>query len=225
MVCGKTVLKQEWFKQFALSSETITGLIIADHLIEIVTTSKTQLVKTSILWKKFHAKISREFSKWLEEVGAKPTSPKVPADIDRIVKELEKSINNILANTPELQSLANSIFQNIMKRSTVIKSDVGEVAGEEVEGSQKISGTLTGPGKGGGVDTIGQEEGTGIIERESGNIKAERVIRRMKSSVRIGFFGKPNDQNEGWIDHASQAITINTDHSAYKIACGLSIEG
>ena len=225
VVCGKTVLKQEWFKQFALSSETITGLIIADHLIEIVTTSKTQLIRTSMLWKKFHAKISMEFSKWLEEVGAKPALPEVSADISGIIKELEKSINNILANAPELLSLANSIFQNIMKRSTVIKSDIGEIAGEEVGGSQKISGTLTGPSGGAGVETIGPEEGTGIIERELGDIKAERVIRRMKSGVRIGFFEKPDDQNEGWIDPASQTITINAGHPAYKIACGLSIEG
>jgi len=225
VICGKTVLKQEWFKQFALSSDTITGLIIADHLIEIVTTSKTQLVRTSMLWKKFHAKISMEFSKWLGEIGAKPTPPKVSSDISSIVKELEKSINNVLTNTPELSNLANSIFQNIIKRSTVIKSDTGEVIGEEAEGSQKISGTLIGPSKGTGVETIGPEEGTGIIERDLGDIKAERVTRRMKSGVKIGFFEKPDDQNEGWIDPASQTITINAGHPAYKIACGLSIQG
>jgi len=225
VVCGKTVLKQEWFKQFALSSDTITGLIIADHLIEIVTTSKTQLVRTSMLWKKFHAKISIEFSKWLEEIGAKPALPEVSSDISRIVKELERSINNLLTNTPELLNLANSIFQNIMKRSTVIKSDVGGVMGEEAEGLQKISGTLTGPSQGAGVETIGPEEGTGIIESDLGDIKAERVRRRMKSGVKIGFFEKPDDQNEGWIDPASQTITINAGHPAYKIACGLSIEG
>lgn len=225
VICGKTVLKQEWFKQFALSSETITGLIMADHLIGIVTTSKTQLQRTSMLWKKFHAKISIEFSKWLEEIGAKPTLPTLSPDISNMVKQLEKSINNILTNTPELLSLANSIFQNIMKRSTVIKSDSGEIAGEEVEGSQKISGTLTGPSKGAGVETIGSEEGTGILESTLGDIKAERVRRRMKSGVKIGFFEKPDDQNEGWIDPASQTITINAGHPAYKIACGLSVEG
>lgn len=225
VVCGKTVLKQEWFKQFALSSETITGLIIADHLIEIVTTSKTQFVRTSMLWKKFHARVGVEFSRWLEEIGAKPTLPEVSSDISNIVKDLERSINNVLMNTPELLSLANSIFQNIMKRSTVIRSESGEIRAEEVEGSQKVPGTLKGPSKGAGVETVGPEEGTGLIENEFGDIKAETVKRRMKSGIKIGFFEKSDDPNEGWIDPASQTITINAGHPAYKIACGLSIEG
>ncbi len=225
VVCGKTILRQEWFKQFALSSETISGLIIADHLIDIVTTSKTQFVKTSILWKKFHAKVSIEFSRWLEEIGAKPTLPQVSSDISNIVRELEKSINNVLMNTPELLNLANSIFQNIMKRATVIKSEGGEISAIEVEGSQKVPGTITGPSKGAGVETVGPEEGIGLVESKLGDIKAESVKRRMKSGIKIGFFEKPDDQNEGWIDPASQTITINAGHPAYKIACGLSIEG
>lgn len=225
VVYGKTVHKNEWFKQFALSSEKITGAVVADYLIPIVNTSKTQLTRTSMLWKKLHAKVSLEFSNWLEKIGAKLTPPEVSPDTDNMIRQLEKSINDVLIKTPELLDLANNIFQNIIRRSTIIKSATGPLTSTEVEGSQKISGTLVGPSHGGGVKTIGPEEGKGILEKESGDLKAEKVKRRMRSGIKIGFFNKPDNLNEGWIDPASQTITINTGHPAYKVASGLSVEG
>ncbi|MEM3748065.1 MAG: hypothetical protein QXN67_11525, partial [Thermoproteota archaeon] len=120
---------------------------------------------------------------------------------------------------------ANTLFQNKLERTTVIKSVDGQLAGVEVEGSQKVSGTLGNSTTGSKVNTIGPDEGKGVIENESGNVKVERVRRRMKTGIKIGFFENPEDLNEGWIDPASQTITINTGHPAYKIACGLSIDG
>jgi hypothetical protein len=225
IVFGKTVHKNEWFKQFATPYEKITGAIIADYLKQIVNTSKTQLIKTSMLWKRFHAKVSLEFSRWLEKIGAKLTPPEISPDTNKVIKQLEQSINNVLMNTPELLSLANSIFQNIVKRTTAIKNAAGQSTGKEVEGSQNVSGTLGGPTTGGGVETVGPEEGIGVIESSSGEIKVKKVKRRMRGGIKIGFFEKPDDCNEGWIDPASQTITINTGHPAYKVACGLSIEG
>ena len=121
--------------------------------------------------------------------------------------------------------MANSIFQNIIKRTTVIKIDEGQLTGAETEGAQTVGGTLTGPTIGEGVPTVGPEEGKGIIESESGEINVDRVRRRMKSGIKIGFLDKSDDLNEGWIDPASQTITINTGHPAYKVASGLSVEG
>jgi hypothetical protein len=225
VVYGKTVHKNEWFKQFALSGEKITGAIMADYLIPIVNTSKTQLVRTSMLWKKFHAKVGIEFSGWLEKIGAKLTPPEISPDTGNMVKQLEKSVNDILLNTPELIDLANSIFQNIAKKTTAILNASGQLTGIEAEGSQTIPGTFVGPTSGSGIKTIGPEEGKGILENEAGYAKIEKVKRRMKSGMKIGFFEKPDDQNEGWIDPVSQTITINTGHPAYKVASGLSIEG
>jgi hypothetical protein len=224
-VCGKTVHKNEWFKQFALSSEKISGIILADHLITIVNTSKTQLIRTSMLWKKFHAKVSLEFSRWLDKIGAKLSPPEISPDTSNMIKQLEKSINDVILNTPELLDLANTLFQNIAKRTTPIESETGPHLGAEVVGSQMVSGTLTGPTEGEGVKTIGPDEGEGIIENDSGDVRIERVRRRMKAGIKIGFYEKPDDQNEGWIDPASQTVTINTGHPAYKIASGLSVQG
>jgi len=225
VVFGKTIVKQEWFKQFASSSETITGLVLADHLIKIVNTSKTQLSRTTFLWRKFHAKMSLEFSQWLEKIGVKLSPPKISSDMRRMIEQLEKSINQVLLNTPELMELANAFFQNILKRDVSIRSQLGALAGTEIEGSQITSGTLTGPGIGSGVKTIGDENGKAVKENKIGSKSIERVRRRIKSGIKIGFYNKPDNPSEGWLDPASQTITVNVGHPAYKIACSLSIEG
>jgi hypothetical protein len=120
VVYGKTVM-QWWFRQFPLSSETFYGLILADHLIDILRTSKSDFERTSMMWKIFQGKTGRAFSKWLDEIGAKPTPPSLPTDLEEMSRELEKSINQVL-KMPELAELANTIFQNIVQRSVAIKS-------------------------------------------------------------------------------------------------------
>jgi hypothetical protein len=199
-------------------------MIIADHLISIVNTPKTQFTKTSLLWRRFYIETSSRFSQWLDKIGAKFNPPRISSDTDKMVRELEKSINDMLS-APELSDLANTVFQNKLERTTAIESVNGQLAGIEVEGSQKVSGTLGGSAHGGKVNTIGPDEGKGVIESRSGDVKVERVRRRMKAGIKIGFFEKPDDPNEGWIDPVSQTVTINTGHAAYKIACALSIQG
>jgi len=70
VVYGKTVM-QWWFRQYPLNSETFYGLILADPLIDILRTYKSDFERTSMLWKKFHAKMGRVLSEWLDEIGAK----------------------------------------------------------------------------------------------------------------------------------------------------------
>ena len=224
VVCGKTVVRNEWFKQFAYSSDKISGLILADHLISIVNTSKTQITKTNMLWRRFHARVTRLFSNWLEEIGDKIVPPEVSPDTSGMIRELEKSINKVLLDSPELVELANTFFQNITRRLTAIRNERGNLLGKEVEGSQRVPGTLGGETRGWGVQTIGSGEGKGTIEDDSGEIRITRVRRRMRSGIKIGFLEKPDDPSEGWLDVASQTITINTGHPAYKIACGLCLE-
>jgi len=222
VVYGKTVM-QWWFKQYPVMSETFTGLILADYLIDILRTSKSDFDRTSMLWKKFHAKIGKLFSDWLDEIGAKPSPPSVSPDVDRLVEELEKSINEIL-KTPEFTDLANSIFQNITQRIVGIRSMSGTISGTEVEGGQLTSGTIGGRGEGEGIETLGDDEGRGTIEDENGTAPIERVRRRVRGGIKIGLDYQPENLLEGWIDPGRQVITINMGHPAYKVAEGLSIQ-
>jgi len=222
VVYGKTVM-QWWFHQFPLSGETFYGLILADHLIDILRTSKSDFERTSMLWKKFHGKMGQVLSKWLDEIGAKPRLAPLPTDLDQLSRELERSINQLL-RMPELAELANTIFQNIVQRAVAIRSESGEPIGAETEGMQKTTGTLGGSGVGEGVDTAGEDEGKGVAEDKSGLTPIERVRRRLRGGVKIGYDEQPGNPSEGWIDPGRQAIIINIGHSAWKVADGLTLQ-
>jgi len=221
VVYGKTVMEW-WFRQYPLKSETFYGLILADHLIDILRTSKSDFERTSMLWKKFHGKMGQIFSDWLDEIGAKPILPEVTTDLDRMSRELEKSINELL-KMPELADLANTIFQNIVQRIAAIKSEKGQLLGTEIEGGQKTTGTLGGLGEGKGVDTIGEEEGIGIVEDERGLTPIERVRRRIRGGIKIGY-DERSEPLEGWIDPGKQAIIINREHPAWRVAERLTLQ-
>lgn len=218
-VYGKTVM-QWWFRQYPLKSETFYGIILADHLIEILRTSKSDFERTSMLWKKFQGKMGQVFSNWLDEIDAKPKLPS-STDLDNMTRELEKSINTVL-KMPELADLANTIFQNIIQRTVAIRSEKGELAGTQLEGMQTTSGTLGGQEEGKGVETVGEEEGTGVIEDESGITPIERVRRRIKGGIKIGYDERLEDPLEGWLDPGKQTIIINKAHPAWKVADGLT---
>jgi len=222
VVFGKTVMHW-WFRQYPLNSETFHGLILADHLIDILRTSKSDFERTSMLWKKFHGKMGRVLSDWLDEIGAKPRPPTLPTDLDEMSRELEKSINQIL-KIPELADLANTIFQNIIQRSVAIQSAKGVLTGQQVEGKQITTGTLGGPSEGKGVDTIGEDIGKGVIEDESGLSPIERVQRRVRGGVKIGYDEKTEESAEGWLDPGKQVIIINKGHPAWKVADGLTLQ-
>jgi len=221
-VYGKKVT-QEWFKQYPVSSETFYGLILADHLIEILRTSKSDFERTSWFWKRFHGKMGRLLSDWLDEIGAKPRPPPMPTDLDRMSRELERSINDVL-KMPELVDFANKIFQNMIQRAVAIQSAGGEIGGTQTEGTQQTAGTLSGQTEGMGVATAGNEEGKGIIEDESGLTPIERVRRRVRGGVRIGYDEQPRNLLEAWIDPGKPAIIINTGHPAWKVADGLTLQ-
>lgn len=220
VVCGKTI-QQHWFRQHPLEIESFYGLILADHLVDILTTSKTQFDYTSVVWKKFQAKVGGLLSDWLYEIGAKPRPTPTPSDMERLSEELEKSINKLL-KMPEFTDLANTIFQNRIQRTISIPSDIGEHIGSEVEGKQIASGTLGGPGE--GIGTVGDEEGKGAVLDETGATPVERVRRRVRGGIKIGYENQPNNVSEGWIDPSRQNCTVNSGHPAYRVAEGLSLQ-
>jgi hypothetical protein len=222
VVYGKTVM-QWWFRQYPVNSETFYGLILADPLIDVLRTSKSDFDRTSLLWKKFHAKMGRVLSVWLDEIGATQSTPAISTDLDSMSRELEKSINQVL-KMPEFSSLANSLFQNMLQRTVAIRNNASEFKGVETEGEQITTGTLGGAGEGKGVETMGDDEGKGIVEDESGLTPIERVRRRVRSLIRIGFDEQPNNQLEGWIDPGKAALIINTGHAAWKVADGLTLQ-
>jgi hypothetical protein len=105
-----------------------------------------------------------------------------------------------------------------------IPSVKGDFLGTEVEGMQKTTGTIGGITEGKGVSTLGDMEGTGIVEDESGSSPIEKVRRRVRSGIKIGFDNKPEILMEGWIDPGQQVIVINTGYPSFKTAGAMYAE-
>lgn len=217
VVHGKTVMSY-WFKQVPLEPEKFTGYIIADDLIEILTTSKSDFNRESGLWKVFHRKMSEEIGKWLDQIKAKPKIP-AKAFLEDTIRNLEKTLNRLL-KMPEFSELANITFQRKIKRDVSIKSKFGEQIGKFVNGAQKVPGTLGGPGIGGGVKTIGDKEGIGV--KEGGDeARIKRVRRTVRSGLKIGFEYQPDNPSEGWLTES--AVIINVATPTWKIAFAMSL--
>lgn len=222
VVFGKTV-QSGWLKEYCLSRDKITGIVLADHLITILTTSKTQFNYSSMLWKKFKAKIGKIFSMWLEEIGERQRPREISNDMGKLIQELEGSLNEVL-KSPEFNDISNRLFQNITRRSVPIQSELGDFHGSIVDGAQTTTGTLGGAGDGGGVLTVGNEEGEGVVEDEKGDAPVERVKRRVRGGIKIGLDDRPEIGREGWMDLDQQTIIINIGHPGYKIAEGLTYQ-
>ena len=229
IVKGKTV-EQNWFKQFPMFSNKITGLVLADHLIHILTASKARFKYKKRDWKRFNAKMSKVFSDWLSEINAKPQIPQVDNQLQNTARMIERSINDILKD-PLFSELTKDIFQNILKKTVGIKSSIGKDVGILTPGKQITTGTVGGEGTGGGVVTHGDEEGVGVEEKsdrashEFGKeTPIEKVKRRVKGGIKIGFADKPDEIKEVWIDPAESVIIINTSHPAFVAAYAMGSE-
>ena len=222
VVHGKTV-NQEWFRQYPIRSDTFYGLILADYLIEVLRTSKSDFDRKSLFWKKFNGKMALALAKWFDDIGAKPKSNVNPESLNEMSKRIEKSINQVL-KLPEFEVIAKTLFQNRVQKEVAVKSEQGTLMGSDTDGMQITTGTLGGNGNTEGTSTEGEDEGIGVVENDDGDVPIEKVNRKVRSLVKIGFEEKPKDILEGWIDPAQKAIIVNTGHPSWKIAEGLSVQ-
>ena len=123
-----------------------------------------------------------------------------------------------------LKELTKDIFQNLMRRSVSIPSMGGDLSGTEVNGIQMTKGVIGGDAGGQGVPTLGNEEGTGAQEDKTGSVPIEKIHRRVRSGIKIGFDDKPDILKEGWIDPAQQVIIINRGYPSFNVAYGVRAE-
>lgn len=119
VVLGKTVT-QEWFRQYPINSEMFHGLILADYLIDILRTSKSDFERTSMKWRQFHNRVGRILATWIDELGERPVTQVIPTTLDKMSREVEKSVNRVLKR-PEFSDLANTFFEDMIKRNIVAK--------------------------------------------------------------------------------------------------------
>lgn len=208
MICtyGK-VIERTHFRKEPKEKEKIIGWIEAPYLIEAVTTDKCRFQKGNKIWEGFFRKAQSEFSNWLEEVGL--LERPVKRELDYI--NLEKEINSILKNLPEL-----SFFGTTTKRDVAIQDITGEPR-DMGEGIQKVEGTVGGETQGEGVPVHpGEELGEAPTLEKGEGVIATPKPRTIRGGIRITHDEKPDLDKEAWFD--GETITVNKSHTAYKKA-------
>ena len=202
------VIQRTWFRKEPRDKEKIVGWIEAPYLIEAVTTDKCRFQRGNKKWEGFFRKAQIEFSRWLEEIGA--LEP--PKRLEFGFSNIEKEINSILKNLPEL-----SFFGDQVKRDVAITEETGETR-ELGEGVQNVPGTKGGKteGKGGVSIFPGPEEGKAPTIELGAGPKAEVKPRTVRGGIKMFIEEKPDMEKEAHFD--GEVVTINKSHPAYRRA-------
>jgi len=208
MVCtyGK-VIERTYFKKEPKEKEKIVGWIEAPYLIEAVTTDKCRFQKGNKTWEGFFRKAQTKFSRWLEETGLLEK----PSRIELDYSGLEKEVNSILKNLPEL-----SFFGSRTQRDVAIPDTNGEKR-EMREGIQKVPGTEGGESVGEGISVHpGEEAGKAPTLEIGEGVTATPRLRTIRGGIRITEDERPDLEKEAWFD--GETITVNKSHPAYAKA-------
>lgn len=202
------IIERTLFKKEPHEKQRILGWVEAPYLIGAVTTSKCRFQRGNKIVEGFFRKAQYEFSKWLEDIGLSEKLPERRLDFSN----LEREINSILKNLPEL-----AVFASRVRRDVAILDETGEQR-ELGEGTQKVKGTKGGETGGEGISVYpGDEPGQAPSEKSGSGptaINLQRTIRG--SSIRISSAERPDLEEEAWFD--GETATVNTSHPAYKRA-------
>lgn len=201
------VIDRTWFRKEPPEKQRIAGWIEAPYLIEAVTTDKCGFQRGNKTWEGFFRKAQAEFAKWLEEIGLSERPVERKADFSN----LEREINSILRNFPEL-----TFFGSRIQRDVAIPDEAGEQRALG-EGTQKVPGTKGGVTKGGGTSVYpGDEPGVApTLDLGSGTAATphQRIIR---GGIQLMPEEKPDLDKEARCE--GKTVFINVLHPAYKRA-------
>jgi len=208
MICtyGK-VIESSFFKKEPKDKDKIFGWVEAPYLIEAVTTDKCRFQKGNKTWEGFFRKAQQEFEDWLQEVGL---SDKVDRQSINLQK-LEKEINSILKNMPELP-----IFRSPYKRDVAVADPLGD-SRSMAEGVQETTGTLGGRNTGARrTVSPGEEPGSAPSLDKGTDVSATPKPRTVKSGIKIIQVDRPDLEKESWFE--GETVYINKSHPAHTKA-------
>lgn len=201
------VIDRTWFRKEPREKQRIVGWIEAPYLIETVTTDKCGFQKGNKMWEGFFRKAQAEFSRWLEETGLSERPSERKADFS----DLEKQINSILRNLPELP-----VFGSRTQRDVAVP-DQGGKQRELGNGTQKVAGTKGGGTEGKGVAVYpGDEQGEAPTQKLGSGPAATNHQRTIRGGIQLRADDRPDKDEEAWFD--GEVVWLNKAHPAYKKA-------
>jgi hypothetical protein len=174
------VIKRDWFRKYPKDAGRITGFVEAPSLVEALNTTKSDFLKAGAEGQRFYQfyrEMQRELGEWLGKLGQLLAQPE-PA---REAEKLERLVNEILKEIPELQTL----FAALDQRPAMLLDPVGDPAAMAEGGVQEARGTRGGEGAGGAVLVApGPEEGESPLATDEGDARAAPRPRLLRLGAR-----------------------------------------
>lgn len=203
------MIKREWFRKYPRDHERITGFVEVPMLVETLTTTKTDFLRTGAEGQRYHQfyrEMQGVLGEWLTELGQLQEQ----AEVTRETAKLERVLRDILSQIPELATF----FATKTRREVYQPSSDGEEA-KVSAGVQEVGGTYA-EESGGTLVSPGSEEGEGLLPEPEGPVKAAPTQRSLKFGPKVAFAKADEDRGLGWID--TDTIYINTGHPAFPKA-------
>lgn len=255
VVYGKTVKREVNFNLHinvpADKWDLITGYIECNDLMPIVKVSKDDLNTAPGMWTAFVNLVKKEIAKWLSDLGIyrDPMLSSKKNDVEVIVKKLEKDINELLKNNPDIlekltlgKPLSSKGKGDIPPVADDEQSIKEEVLVPDSSGSEEgllMSGGELGRGTHGGEGT---SEGPQVPhEGENPNIESPylpdtdevedrpliktstKTIRGRRYKIGIAWAELPLQKTVEWFPEQN-VFVINSSHPAAILAYNSGIE-
>ncbi len=197
----------------------LTGIVEIPKLSEILTINKADFLKDAGSLQKYYRyrkAIQEAIEPILRDFGEISEARERPKkDLRPLEKELERVLENMLNDFPELNPLFGRKRKGEPVTGTIADPDAPEI-GTITEGLDIMTGTQGGGGEGAGIEaTQGNMPGERI---EPGPPKTEAGRQhegsRKRPGLMIGFEDNENRQELGWLMEST--VWINKGHPAYR---------
>jgi len=239
VVLGKTIMRGEDFKLILNVPmgewEKLVGYIRCDKLITAVRTSKDNINKKSRVWKSFYNDAKNMISRWLVNIGVYKEYAEEIRDesFKNEVKELEKDLNALLKDFPEIwetlipsKSSSTKFGNNTPKEKDKIGGEfipvpdsTGQDKGSLEPGGEFGRGTHGGPGSSSEPNVPHPGNNDDISAAVDGGEGIHITHKRVRTRYRLGIAWKSlEDKDPVLWDSANSLFIINKDHPAAILA-------
>lgn len=216
IVLGRKIDRISFGVYFGNKRDRIYGFIHANSLWRSLRGDKTNIDMRTSEWKELQKKIAPQLQKFANEIGVSRKDDATPGNI---VKNVNKTINKLVGNIPELAEVATNPIKPKSKDSLFIDSE-GEIDSTMAEGAEIVSGTFGGDSEGKGTPISSDELPTDApVEEKKGDFKSRKEKRKIKKG---GIETKPSAHLEEDIEAryypGEGLVLVNLNFPTYRKA-------
>ena len=225
---GKVIKRGwDWLGIIPRNPSRLTGIVEIPQLSEILTLNKADFLRdANSLQKYYHYRkaIQVAIEPILQELGEISSQrDEIERDLRPLQKQIEKVLNNIIPEFPELNPLLGRRGRGDPGKDIIPDENAPE-SGQIVQGVDAMTGASGGGTEGGGNELLPADLSGERIEPSSDPME-KGILReghRKRPGLMLGFLEDPARSELGWL--MDSTIWINKSHSAYVKAANTHSE-